>query len=513
MTQLEHPTFLVFEMRESEEYIRLLSDALSIKNSPSATYPDLISSSYKLTRTAANRINQGHNSKIKRVINIDYIGMTATVLLDRNKRHTQNAHYDKLSELLSSLKSLNANGVALKIRILLQYPYSLAGQNRILAEIWAKRSFMGQMNERGRDETKLAPPLTMQHIGNSALLRTQQYCLENLQNLFRDSLNISGPDELDSFNRSGPNKIEIRFAFVSTLICGLRVNNLFFYDPYHYGRKKGEPTCAYTSTPVVMIDGSDHCNAYEAFCNHFRVIWECDSTLDYADVACQDRDTVMVIIREPVKLKTAHKIARLKSLPSEGIDWERRGRQLYQLVNDLCPLVPSVDAPERGFLAAAWEAKDGRIVPCEPAKMLARMFRRGFEKLPNPDSVRVTLMQGQLGSDLPRSLFNLMDSSTFSIIMLTKEIADKFCNPNVYIELGYLLHRNRRNRTFIVVENGMNPPSDLQHIIFSTFDRTSPHQSPEEMKKVYRELLRAMMRARIINRDTFDDLNKEDLDD
>src|SRR2546421_7840861 len=219
MTQSEHPTFRVFETRESEEYIQLLSDALSIKSLPSATYPNLVESSYKLTRTAANRINREHNSKIRRVINIDYIGMTATVLLDRKKIHTLNAHYDQLAELLSSLKSLNANGIALKMRLLLQYPYSLAGQNRILSELWTERSFMGEVSERGRDETRLAPPLTIQHIENSALLINQQYCLENLQRLL-EPFKLSGPDKLDSFNHSGPNNIEIRFAFISTLICG-----------------------------------------------------------------------------------------------------------------------------------------------------------------------------------------------------------------------------------------------------------------------------------------------------
>jgi hypothetical protein len=487
---LEQPTFRVFGTRESEEYHRILSEALSIKSSPSAIYPDLISSSYELTDEAAGKINQEHKSQIRRVINIDYIGMTATVLLDRDEKYTRKAHYHQLYELFSSLESLNASGIALKIRLLLQYPYSLAGQNRILSEIWTKRSFMGETT--GRDETKLAPSLTEQHIETSALIAAQRYGLQNLQKL------------LDEFSPSGLNKIEIRFAFVSTLICGLRVNNLFFYDPYHYGRKRNDDTCALNSTPVVMIDGSNHCSAYEVFCNHFRCIWECDSTLDYDDVTCQDKGTVSVMIRKPENLRTFHKIDRLRSLPSQGIDWERRKEQLYQLANSLCPIVASVDVPERGFLAAAWETKDGRTIPCEPASMLADLFDRGFQSLPNPESVRVTVLQGQIGSSLASSLFGLMDSSTFSIIMLTREIEDKFCKPNVYVELGYLLHKNKRPKTFILAENGTSFPTDLQDIIFLPFERTRPHQSLKEMERVYEELLKAMQRARIINRDTLD---------
>lgn len=506
MTPPERPPFRVFETRESDEYIRILTEALSVKVLPSATYPDLVSSSYELTEEAANRINQGQNANIKRVINIDYVGMAATVLLDRSKQHTLNAHYEQLSELLSSLKHLNANGVALKIRILLQYPYSLAGQNRILSEIWTDRSFMGETSESRRDETRFAPSLTMGLIDDSVLRKTQQESLANLQHLLdENNLHL-----FDSSKPDGPNKIEVRFAFISTLICGLRVNNLFFYDPYHYGRKKGDSTCAYRSTPVVMIDGNNHCSAYEAFCNHFRCMWECDSTLDYDDVVEREPRTITVMIRKPENLKTSYKTRRLKLLPikssdQQDMDWERREKQLSRLVNMLCPIVPSVDAEETGFLAAAWEKKDGGTDgPCEPANMLENLFKVGFDSLPNPDRVRVAVLQSQIGASLSKSLFDLMDVSTFSIIMLTKEIDDKFCKPNVYLELGYLLNKNKKSHTFIVAEHGVSYPSDVQDITFIPFDRTRPHQSLNEMKRVYERLLISMKQARIISKDTFD---------
>jgi hypothetical protein len=510
MTPSENPPFRVFETRESDEYIQILTEALSVEGSPSATYPDLVSSSYKLTEEATDRINQGHNSNITRVINIDYVGMAATVLLDRNKQHTRNAHYEQLSELLSSLKSLNGDGIALKIRILLQYPYSLAGQNRILSEIWTDRSFMGETTESRRDETRFAPPLTTGLIDNSVLRRTQQESLLNLQHLLdENNLHL-----FDGSKPAGPNKIEVRFAFISTLICGLRVNNLFFYDPYHYGRKKGDSACAFRSTPVVMIDGGNHCSAYEAFCNHFRCMWECDSTLDYDDVVEREPRTITVMIRKPESLKTSHKTRRLKSLPIKSpdlqkIEWDLREGKLYRLVNMLCPIVPSVDAEEIGFLAAAWEKKDGGTEgPCEPASMLENLFKAGFESLPNPGRVHVKVLQSQVGSSLTKSLFDLMDVSTFSIIMLTKEIEDKFCKPNVYLELGYLLNKNKKSHTFIVAEHGVIPPTDVQDITFIPFDRTKPHQSLNEMKRVCEQLLKAMRQARIISGETYDLLIK-----
>jgi hypothetical protein len=491
MTQLKRPTFRVFDTRESEEYQRILSKVLSIKRSSSTIYPDLIKSSYPLSRKAADKVTQGHGSKIKRVINIDYIGMAATVLLDREGRYTRNAHYDRLYELLSSLDKLNKRGIAVIIRLLLQYPYSLAGQNRILSEIWDNRAFMGEAS--GRDETKLAPVLSLQLIGNSALLRAQQDCLENFQHL------------RDLFETDGPNRVETRFAFVSTLICGLRVNNLFFYDPYHYGRQRGKNTCAYTSNPVVMIDGSSKdCVAYKAFCNHFRVVWECDSTLPYQDVAEKPEGTTTVIIKKPENLDTSNKINRLKKLRSKSNPLEKeRAGQLHRLVNKLCPIIKRVDAPEFGFLAAAWEKKkDGSTGPCVPALILEEMFDEGFKSLGRRRKVRVTVLQSTLGSSVSRALFNLMNESTFSIILLTKEIEGKYCKPNVYIELGYLLRENKEGRAFIVVEDGTDFPADVRDITITHFRRRKS-QPIDEMKRVCAELLKGMNDAGIINENTF----------
>jgi hypothetical protein len=491
MNSPARPTFKVFETRESEEYKDILSTVLSIENSSSPIYQDLVSSSFGLSPDASDKMGQSHNLKINRVINIDYVGMTAAVLLDRELRHTQNAHYGRLNELLKSLGDLNERGVAVKIRIVLQYPYSLAGQNRILSEMWNDRAYMGEAH--GRDETELAPALTLPMIEHSSLIRAQQYCLENLQSL-RERLEISEP-----------NKLEIRFAFISTLICGLRVNNLFFYDPYHYGRVRGTNTCAYTSNPVVMIDGSDRSSAYQAFCNHFRVIWECDSTLGYDDVIEIPKGMGAVIIKRPEKLDPTNKAKRLKELGSFDDAWEKKRKgQLYRLVNRLCPIIRPVDEPEWGFLAAAWEQKrDGNHGPCIPALILAEMFSDAFPSLDR--DVRVSVLQTDLGESLSRTLFGLMDASTFSIILLTKEIEGKYCKPNVYFELGYLFNKNRTRRTLIVVEEGMHFPTDLSDVISTHIRRSNP-QSIDEMKRVFRKLLENMERANIINENTLKEL-------
>ena len=257
------------------------------------------------------------------------------------------------------------------MRILLQYPYSLAGQNRILAELWDCRSFTGR-GKSDRDETRLAPPLRDKDIELSMFVRNQQDCLLNLQSL------------LSRLDPNGPNRIDIRFASISTLICGLRVNNLFIYDPYHYGRIEGEKVCAMNSTPVMVIDGGDGNCAYEAFCNHFRYIRECDSTLDYDDVVEHSRELSTIHIRKPENLQTATKVRRLRggaAAARNDIDWELRSRQFLQVIDNICPIIAPVDAPEVGFLAASWEEKRrGGADLCEPAharKILQARVRQG----------------------------------------------------------------------------------------------------------------------------------------
>lgn len=494
MTQFTEQHARVFQSRESIEYQKVLSDVMALQASPSATYPDLLSTSYELNPAEIQKLYNGEtDSKIKRVIDIDYLGMAASVLLDKQKIYAPNSQYARLRDLIHSLKALNETGTALRMRLLLQYPYSLAGQNRILAESWELRTFIGEVNNSLRNEAQLAPALLDNDIESSVLVRNQQYCLQNLQDL------------LSTIEPDSPNKIAVRFASISTLICGLRVNNFFFYDPYHYGRKRNEDTCAITQTPIVMVDARSNRTAYDAFCNHFQYIWECDSTLDYHDVAYRETSKRTVFIRKPEKTQTSNKIERLKRTPSQGIDWELRSRQIHQVVNSICPIVAPVDLPEVGFLAAAWEQKhDSSYGPCEPALMLEESFKRGFEKI---EHVQVAVLRSELGASLSRSLFELMNASTFSIIILTKEIEDRFCKPNVYIELGYLLQKNKGHRTYIVAERGMDFATDIQDITFLPFNRTRP-QSLDEMRRIYKELLQAMWRTGIISKSTLDKLNQ-----
>ena len=498
MRKPARPTFRIFETRASKEYMKIVADALSLSGSESATYPDLLTSSYPLPANGSRKGRSGKGGKAKRVINIDYIGVAASSLLDKGGKYTPNTHYDKVVKLLSSLDDLNGRGYVLRMRLLLQYPYSLAGQNRILADQWKYRSFMGDGPRSARDETKLARALTDKVIEGSTFVQNQQYCLQNLQDL------------LSSFDLKEPNRIEVRFASISTLICGLRVNNLFFYDPYHYGRLRGDNTCAMSSTPVFLIEGGNGNSGYEAFCNHFRYIWECDSTLDYDDVVERPAELSTIYIRKPEQLQTASKVERLRNSPAgeqNKVDWEARSRQFLQVIKSICPMVPPADDPEVGFLGASWEEKrDGSSDLCEPALMLEHLFKRGFEKVPE---LRVSVLRSEVGASLSSSLFSMMNSSTFSIIVLTRETPEGYCKPNVYIELGYLLHKNKWQRTYIVAEKGVAVPTNIADITPLYFEKETPHLL-EEMRRIYKLLLQGMARNGVITSAELDLINRGD---
>ena len=488
-------TIRTFQTRESAEYRQTLSTLLSLTTPPNSNYRGLTETAYTPSAEVLRKLLDLETAdNVSRIINIDYIGMSGSVLLDRDQTYTKNAHFDKLQELLNALESLNKeHGVALRMRILLQYPYSLAGQNRILAETWDSRSFMGEITGAARDETQLAPSLKDNDIQHSYLLRLQAYCLSNLRNAIAP---------IEPLLDNGPNRVIVRFASISTLLCGLRINSKFFYDPYHYGKRRLARACAMTSTPVAMLDEQESAEPYQAFCNHFQYIWECDSTMECDDVLYQERGKTTLFIKRPEKVQCDMKVKRLRQLRPTGVDWEVRAKQFHQVVANVCPIVGPVDMPEVGFLAAAWEKKpDGTQGLCEPASYLEDLFKASFD---DRDDIRVTVLRGELGTTLSRNLFEKLNASSFGIVVLTREIEETYCRPNVYIELGYLLNKNKGQRTFIVADAEMNLATDIQDFIYLPFRARGP-QLRHEMQRVYKQLLVNMWQAGIISKSTLDD--------
>jgi predicted nucleotide-binding protein len=96
-----------------------------------------------------------------------------------------------------------------------------------------------------------------------------------------------------------------------------------------------------------------------------------------------------------------------------------------------------------------------------------------------------------------------MDRSTFSIVVLT---GDGYCKPNVFIELGYLLHKNKWRRTFIVAERGIELPTDIADNVCLDFDKTAPLK--DEMERIYLKLLDSMAKAKIITTQTLETLRR-----
>lgn len=492
----------VFNSRDSEDYNRVLSELLSLETKSNSRFPGLLDSAQPIQRNLAERFRKSHSAvDIERVISIDLIGMTGTVLLDRDGRYTSTSHFLAFRELAQQVAELNRNGIAVRVRFLFQYPYSLAGQNRILAEGWKNRTMIGDGEDSLRDEARLAPHLTEADIQRSQLLTVQRYCIETFQHLFK--VEASGVDESESVNR-----FTMRFACVSTLHCGLRINSRFFCDPYHYGRERGRDTCAFNLTPITMLTSGtpESGPAYDSFCNHFRYIWECDSTLEFSDVIDQTLEISPVSVKRPGKVRHENKALRLRSSRSLEQDvqdpsyWESYQKNLLRIVDRICPIVGRVDFPEVGFLAAAWEERDGVSALCEPASLLDDYFRQDFG---SRDDVRVTVLRGEMGQLLSQELFQSLEASTFGIAVLTKDILEKFSKPNVYIELGYLLRHNGPDRTFVIAESGVEIGSDLANMFYSPFNR-DPSRLRVEMTRIYCSIVRAMRRSGVISRETHD---------
>ncbi len=494
--------FCVFENREDASYIQTVSDLLSLDSPRGAIFGGLLESAQDAEEHLAKRMSRSSpDCEIEKVINIDLMGMTGTVLLDKSRRYSPSSHYGRFQELIQKMGEINQkHKTAVRVRMLFQYPYSMAGQNRILAEGWKKRSMIGDEESSLRDETALAPHLNEADIQRSQLLTVQRYCIQNFQTLAGDLAS-----ELDG---TGANRITMRFACVSMLHCGLRINSRYFCDPYHYGRERGRDSCAFGLTPIAMLtrNSTESGKAYSAFCNHFRYLWECDSTLDYMDVIDQEPEIGPVSVRRPGKIRHINKTNRLRGKKSDegkrrdSDYWESYSKNLSRIVDRICPIVGRVDFPEVGFLAAAWEERDGAAGLCEPAGLLDDYFRHDFG---GRDDVRVTVLRGEMGQLLSQELFQSLEASTFGIIILTKDIEDRFCKPNVYIELGYLLRHNGPDRTFVIAETGVEIGSDLSNLFYTPFDR-DPARLRVEMTRIYCAIIRAMNRSGVISPATRD---------
>jgi hypothetical protein len=403
-------------------------------------------------------------------ISVDFLGFTATTLLDPGGMITKNCHFDKLEHLIANIGELNEQGVAVRIRLLLIYPYSAAGQIRIQAEHSAKRTSIERPDfKRG---ISFIEQLTDETFFGSSLFSTLQRSLKIIYDEF------SFPAE-DDPRFSSPNKFALRFSSFNPIICGLRVNSRFFFDVYSYAKHKSrQQVCSGDTQPVIEVDKQSGL-PYESFCDHFRYIWRHDATLDAEDAVDISSDDPR--LRAPEEIDFRHKTRRIvdqAGLKVSELEAEQIARKARRVLIRHCPPIRSSSAVDVAFLGCAWRASgNAPAAPNKDADELGELWRRNFvagELLTVP-RIDIKLVEGVAGRDMSGTLYEALREATIGIIVLSAEHSisnDNHydCTPNVYHELGFLMAQVPKERTFVFKERRVRVPTNVASLIWIEYE-------------------------------------------
>ena len=400
-------------------------------------------------------------------IRIDFIGIAATRLFDVVSFQDI---YNQLVCIIRNVEALNKEGYFVKIRLLFEYPYSVSAYTRIQAEHAVKRASITE-REFIRGVSLNDTQIDNEKFWGSAYVRTQKRMLIQIQELL-DKLPLA------LWNNKAENKtmntFTIRFAPIQTYMRCLIINNDLFFDVYTLAKEKCIEDRCKQFCPIVHLTHKDDNSTFLAFEDHFRYIWDLDVTMD-----CEDATEYKAGISESLsRIKSPDQVkytAKLQRLQSQNPDvtnkedfkvWQSR---ITKIMNRFCANLYPTPASESIFISCSWEKNS-------PKKLAQELYNDLHKDLCNKVGIPVSsvkILNADLGKLLAPELYRTMEDATIGIVILTKDIKSEdnkfFSKPNVYHELGYMMHHLTREKTMILAEDGVEIPSNIQDIIKLNF--------------------------------------------
>lgn len=409
-----------------------------------------------------NPIRTGEETEYTHCITLDYIGGSASEFLDRPGSLLQRCCFSELEKLIKSTNSLNDQGYFIKIRMLLLYPYSAAGQIRIQAEDSHMRSAVN--NPATEQNLREITPATIQR---SNFLRRVERNMSILHELEED---LGEGHSIHDY----PNMLEVRFSPVNPMTWCIRVNNVLFYQPYIYGKEdRYDGSTAAQELPVVELD-QDEGLSYDVLIDHFRYNWEYDATI--VDEDCVEYDISGAQVKPPNLVTFSEKALSLTGDQTGDLDenTKRKAEELQARLDPHCPDLVSPPDEEVAFISTSWNDDSSRSSePHQDAQIIVDLIteffreRQGVNKVPN---ITPKIVDTPPGNRFPEDVYAGLENATMGIIILTPEIASgdiprPISSPNVYHELGYLMARLENNRIYIFTAPEVEPPSNLRGMV------------------------------------------------
>ncbi len=422
----------VFNHQRDPKYLAKLNSVLSIDN---------------LLKTAIPLKNPKiiHKVRYDRCLRIDFSGISALLLHDTTTLpSSDHVELSKVQEnfekIFENTKLFNDKGIFLSLRFLLVYPYCSHAQSRIQAEFSKNRATI-QEQEYTRNWA-LVEPVTETTFNNSSLLQTQN----NLLSFLQDKIH-----SYDYFN-SSLNRLKIRFvpmAINQSILC---INNEMFCVSYLLAKLKRIDHRLVSCAPIIQITKDEHAENFDAYIDHFRYLWELPQTIDSEDAIEIDHSTFdFKRIKPPFEINYKKKAERVHNKLGMTKPYDKKGnesnhevfpweRSVKYLLDHDCPRIPK-KAPdsETIFLACSWD-RDVETAN-KHALQLEELLLDDFKYF----KVNITLVDGDGGASVKKSVYESLNSTTVGLILFTKDIKSGddvfYSRPNIYQELGYLMGR------------------------------------------------------------------------
>lgn len=462
-----------FKRRDCEEYQTELETQLDLDN----------------LKKTAHELNNG-----AKLISIDFFGISATTLFDAGGNYAKTHVYKELKKLLFSYNELNKKGYFIRIRLLFEYPYSISSYSRIQAEFNSDRASM--------DETAfsrkfhLTESIDIDLYKGSRLVTNQMASLIRVQSLMDELEKKESWKKFDWNDIELKNKITLRFTPINPSFCCLFINNKAYYDVYLMAKKDRYHNSLDPFSPTCYLESKEDSEEISAFKDHFRYLWDLDTTMHYKDATKYNPKTInsLAKIKPPYDIVNDYRANKILNYNIQDFTQEDANRwstisrkNILKYCADLSP----ENYDEVMFVTCSWirdsdnEPKPNLVVEELVTKMLSEDFYYQKKKI-----IDFRILRAATTDYLDEQLYSGLDSATLGLVVLTKDIEDKdgktfYCRPNVYHELGYLMNRLGKHKIIILKEEGTSLPSNVQNIPYIPFKR-------ENLKLRYLQIIEAI---------------------
>lgn len=457
----------LFPGRSNRKYVESLAEALSLEGPGGLT----------TTAIQVTRPFQVKGSEFGRCIAIDGMGYCVSTLFDRSESIAPRCYFASLADLAARTTELNERGTFVRLRFLLAYPYSLDSQIRIQAEHSTDRTSVEEHSWQRGD--RFLEQVDKEAFFSSSLVAS----LRSTLTVFYEWLDRLGADH--ALHRY-PNRIDLRFASVAPGVGLLRINDDLFYEPYAYGkRRRHDRRCPVDVLPIVRLSRGQARDEtpFEHLEDHFRYLWEADTTLDDKDVLVHSHGQPRFL--PPDKVRYRSRVGRLHSRSGprlEGEDLHGYEVRAARILRRHCPEIRPALSNEVAFVACSWspsaegEPKAPDADACTLVELIERYFGQASE-LVRAHRIEARQVLGTPGESLGQVLYETLDESTLGIVVLSPEIVGasglSVARPNVYHELGYLMARLGNRRTFVFRESSVETPANIGDLVRIDYQRGS----------------------------------------